>query len=691
MAEPVAPEPHAPVKKCVGGVEFVDDVAWLQPDSAAALAWQAQANAAAADAARHIPGYATLRRNVRAHLSPRLDSYARQQVLGGRHFSLVPFGEEWHLCVAESAGGASRVLVDSARLTDQTGRPVRILFIAASPDGRKVAFTVSRGGQHTGDWCVADVGSGEVATTEVRDYYISNCNLPGWLPDASGFLLGDRAPDGRHAVRFVLAGTQADARTPVPAYRIFTYAEVPLEAPGFSVQVSPGGRYAVGVTEPHHRAARVLWDAATDTWRPFLPEGFTAECQGEWLDDETYVAVVNHDAARGRVVAIPAATSRDAATWRSVVPEGAATIRTATVIQGRIVVAELRDVALALRTVWPDGRPDATVPLPEFGMSPSILVPRRFERSEELLVPFASFFQTLTWYHFDLRTRALKTVAEPADRVDGVSVTQQFAVSRDGTRVPYFRLVRSDLADAGAQPTLVNAYGGFNAAWMAMPLEHIVPFIRAGGVYVHANLRGGGEYGRDWHEAGRLANLQNSFDDLFAVAEDLIRRGQAETSRLAFQGHSHGGLLAGVAIVQRPDLWRCVCPTSPLLDMMEPLLDGPARTQVNAYYRQHYGDAEDSADAPRLFAISPLHNIRPGTRYPAVYAVFGEHDVGCPPYHGRKFVARLRAATKSGRPVHLRVWKDVGHGAIDLEVAADYLAEWLAFTMHELGLPLDKE
>lgn len=671
------------VTKTVGGITFDDPYAWLQSDSEEALAWQWRQDQLAQDDARSWHGFEPLRRAIRAQLGPRLEMYARPRVRGGRFFRLRTneAGTGATLTVADGVWGEERLLLDSATLDEDEERATNILFMEPSPDGARVAVGLAVAGQPVGDWRIVDVVTGRLLDERAADVHLMNCAQPGWLPDASGFWINDRTAESRHRIRFIAL----DGAAGQPE-RVLSDAEIPPLVPGLSVQVSPGGRYAVIVTEPHQRCTLHILDLTTGDWRRFLPEGFDGECHGGWLDDDTYVAVTTHDTDRGRVVAIPVASSADPTTWRELVPEAEAVIRAVTVIRGRVVTAEMVDVSLRIRVFGPEGTPESEVPLEPFGMSHLILVPRRIEATEELVFPYASFVQRTSWLHYDLETGRLSTVGTPGEKLDGIEVVQRFASTEDGTSVPYFMIHRTDVDLTTTKPTLINAYGGFSAAWLPFPLEHAVPFIEAGGVWVHANLRGGGEYGRRWHEAGKLDRIQTSFDDLYAVAEDLIAAGITTSDELAFQGHSHGGLLAGVAIVQRPDLWKVVCPTSPLLDMMEPVAPGPAASSIQTYYLQHYGDPADPQVAPRILTYSPYHSVRDDVAYPAVYQVFGENDLACAPFHGRKFTARLQAATSSGLPVRLRVWRNVGHGALDLDTAAEQSAEWLGFVMQHLGM-----
>jgi prolyl oligopeptidase len=291
-------------------------------------------------------------------------------------------------------------------------------------------------------------------------------------------------------------------------------------------------------------------------------------------------------------------------------------------------------------------------------MSSSVLVPRRLEDSDELLLHFSSFTQGTTWYHYDLATEELHVVGEPGHEVQGVVVDQRFATAQDGTRVPYF-VIRDQATALDGPPDPGERLRGLQLR-LAGHAARAPGALAAQRRRLRAHhLRGGAEYGKEWFESANREKQQTTFDDLYAVVEELHRDGVTSPDLTAFQGHSYGGFVAGVAVVQRPELFRCVLPTSPLLDLMQPFLPGSA------------GEF-----------------MKPGTAYPSVLVVCGEHDVGCPPFQGRVFVARLREATTSPDPVHLRVWKGMAHGPLDPATAAEYYAEWLAFLFQELGVEL---
>jgi prolyl oligopeptidase len=361
--------------------------------------------------------------------------------------------------------------------------------------------------------------------------------------------------------------------------------------------------------------------------------------------------------------------------------------RAVIVIGDRIVLCETADASVRFRLFQLDGTPDGEVPVEPYGSSSIAYVMRRFENSNELTFFHNTFTRAGTDYHFDLATRELTVVGEPGQRLGELSVSQRFATAKDGTRLPYFVVHREDLDTSQPQPTLINGYGGFNVSLLPSFVGPMEPFLRAGGIFILATLRGGAEYGREWYNAGRLHKKQNTFDDLFAIAEGAIAAGITSPDRLAFKGDSNGGLLAGAAIVQRPDLWRVVVAGVPILDMMELLRgDDPVTAGIRAIFMEDYGDPTNPEDAPINFAYSPYHNIREGVAYPAVLQTFGEKDLSCEPFHGRKFTARIQAATSSGQPILMRVWRNTGHGSAEPDVAVRQAAEWVAFVMHHLGM-----
>lgn len=460
---------------------------------------------------------------------------------------------------------------------------------------------------------------------------------------------------------------------------------VPPQHGGLTLHVSTDGRRAVAVAEPHEHVALVHVDLDTLAVRPFLPADWDGDCDGTWIDGDTYVARVNGPDSRGRVVAIPADTSTDVATWRELVPESEGCICWAGVVAGRLYVGDLVDVSGRIRVFDLTGTLMQILPLDGPGSVPSLDYERTIRPlSDVFTFTHETFMRSERVLLHDAETGELHELQADRHRLDDVVAEQRFAVSRDGTRVPYTIVHRGDLDLSRPQPALVFAYGGFNTSILPSFPTVFVPFIEAGGIFVQASLRGGGEYGRPWHDGGRLANKVNTFDDLAAVAESMIADGITAADRTAFHGLSNGGMVAGAAVVFQPHLWRVVVPTVAVYDMMDMLPLTPDTAWVRSIVAEDWGDPTDPDNAAVLLTWSPYQHVTDGVDYPAVFQVFGAEDRMCRPFQGRKFTARLEEATSGDRPIHLRVWKGTGHdpGAH----AAEYTAEWLSFVMDQVGL-----
>jgi prolyl oligopeptidase len=406
------------------------------------------------------------------------------------------------------------------------------------------------------------------------------------------------------------------------------------------------------------------------------------------LGDE-YLAVTDLDAPRGRLVAIPmgSPTAADPASWRVLVPESEAVLRSVTPVGDLLYLTEFVDTYTRVRIVDRDGSEVGRVPLPDKGTvaEPTFqlmgLVPRG--HPEEYLFAFSSPTESWGIYRHRPGAAGIETLKEPAVRLDAV-VEDHWATSADGTRVPYHIVRRPDVPATTPQPTLVYGYGGYNApAPPAFPRAAMAAFVDAGGVLVHTHLRGGADLGTDWWQGGRMSNKQNSYADLYAIAEALIGNGRTTADRLAVTGGSHGGLMSGVAITQRPELWRAAVPRVPRLDLLGSCREPYGRGSVT----QDLGDPDDPDSVAFLATFSPYQLVRDGVAYPAVYLDVGDTDPRCPAWHGRKFAARLQEATSSDRPILLRVWDNVGHGwatAKDIAVSQD--TGVLAFLLSELGM-----
>ncbi|WP_235883891.1 prolyl oligopeptidase family serine peptidase [Saccharopolyspora elongata] len=457
-----------------------------------------------------------------------------------------------------------------------------------------------------------------------------------------------------------------------------------------AVVASADGRHVVavqGMLDPVPVAVAALADPAAPAWREFVTDA-SLNLAGFLVGDE-WIAVTDAGAPRGRVVAVDlnSATPNEPGSWRTIVPESEATIRSVRPVGDVLYLAELVDTHAGVRIVDHDGAPRGTVALPGKGalgeMPLAMMNILRPPAEDQAVFAFSTLTSSWGVYRHRPGEPRLETLREPAVRLEDCVVEDGWATSEDGTRVPYHLVRRRDVQLDRPRPVLLWGYGGFGAPWVPQFPGTMAAFVASGGVFGHVHLRGGGELGRDWWEDGRLRNKQNGYADLYAIAEDLIATGVTSPDLLALTGASGGGLLCGVAATQRPDLWRVVAPRVPILDLIGACRDGYGRFVVDTEFAR----VDDPDEIRRLAGFSPYHLVRDGVDYPAVFIEAGDTDPRCPPWHARKFAARLQAATGNGSPVFVHVWRDSGHGwATDKGRLLTQATEWLAFMEKTLGM-----
>jgi prolyl oligopeptidase len=529
---------------------------------------------------------------------------------------------------------------------------------AVSPDGASVAYNAAPGG---GD--VAETRVRRLATGRDLDEVVAGVlNGVCWTRDSGGFFyvrLGPRpaggAPDAARSAREVayhaLGTAQAGDRV-VAAWPDGRWVYAML---------SDDGRWAFFVGELGEASevyAQDLGDPRRpDTSRPAVrllgdQPGFDTPLD---VVGGTLILRTNRGAPKGRIVALDLRQGA-AARPRTIVPEGSDAIESAAIAGDRIVVHDLVDVRSRLRLFAFDGSSRGEIVLPGIGAVGWPLSGRPSTR--DLFYSFVSFLRPPTVYRYDLATRKSVTFRPPRAPFDAspYETRQMFFESKDGTRVPMFVTARRGLALDGSHPALLTAYGGYGASLPPDYAPDVPLWLERGGVYAVANIRGGGEYGEEWHRGGMLGKKQNGFDDFIAAAESLIARGYTAASRLAVYGHSNGGLLIGAAITQRPDLFAAAVPNAGHYDMLRYHL-----FTAGAGWVPEYGSSADPQAFRWLVAYSPLQNVRPGTCYPATMLLAADHDDRVVPSHSYKFTAALQAAQACDRPILLRVAVDASH------------------------------
>ncbi len=397
--------------------------------------------------------------------------------------------------------------------------------------------------------------------------------------------------------------------------------------------------------------------------------------------DELYFKTTN-GAPRGRVIAVNANKPEPAA-WRTVVPQAKDVIHEARYAGGRIVVDYTRDATSVLKLFETSGTPLGDVKLPGLGTIKDF---QGTGDNPEAFFSYTDFQSPTRILRLDVATNTVsdfRTPKVPADFTPFVT-EQVFYSSKDGTRVPMFITRRKDAPRDGNQPVILYGYGGFNQIMSPAFSPSVQAWLELGGIYAVANLRGGGEYGEEWHIAGTKLKKQNVFDDFIAAAEYLIREKYTNPRKLAIRGGSNGGLLVGAVLNQRPDLFGAALPLVGVMDMLR-----YQTASANArQWSSDYGLAENADEFEAIRAYSPAHNVKQGTCYPPTLVTTADHDDRVVPWHSYKYAAELQHAQGCDNPVLIRVETRAGHGAgKPVWMQIEDIADTFGFVANALGLP----
>jgi len=557
----------------------------------------------------------------------------------------------------------------------------------ASQDGRRIAYGVSVGGSDWTDWRIRDLASGkDVDVIRWTKYYKPVLTLDGKGLFYGGFPAPPpgqelSARDLGHALYFHAIGTPQSADRKLferPEHTDWQY-EPHLTRDGRWLVV------AVGEGQVGDKGVENLYtidlSAPASAWKVGpLVEGFGAGYEYVGADSGRIYFATTLDAPRGRVIAIDP-LDRDRARWKEVVPQGADAINIVTLLDHRLVVTTLHDAHSRTILYGLDGRRLREVSLPGAGTA------RGFEGSAEDRETFYQFNDLITpptLYRLDLESGASSIYRSPKVRFDSgdFEEKQVFYPGKDGTKIPMTLAYRKGLKLDGANPALLYGYGGFGVSLLPAFNSKIVAWMEMGGIYAVANLRGGGEYGEEWHRAAIRAHRQTAFDDFIAAAEWLIAQHYTSTPKLAIQGGSNGGLLVGACVTQRPDLYGAVVASVGVMDMLRFDQFGQGAGWVG-----DFGSPGDPEDFKALYAYSPYHNVRAATRYPATLIITGDHDTRVMPAHSFKFAAAMQAAQSGPAPILLRVEQASGHhGGTTMAQTIEQNADAYAFLVRNLGM-----
>jgi len=664
------------------GVEVADPYRWLEDlDSPETAAWVAAENRVTTSYLAAIPQ----REQIRARLTE-LWNYEKYDVptkQGARYFFAKNDGlqNQSVIYTLDRLDGTPRKLIDPNTLSaDGT---IALTAFSVSHDGNRMAYALSSGGSDWEELRVRDVATGLDLPDRIEWVKFSTT---AWTHDNAGFFYSrydePRAGEQTETANYFQKLYYHRLGTPQSADRL-VYQRPDHKDWGFLAQVTEDGRYlVVQVWKGTEIENGVLYQDLGD------PKSSMRELLGafdgsyEFLgnDGPVFWFQTNLKAPRRRVIAVDTQNpARDH--WREVLPEMAETLEEVSVVNDSFVVTYLKDAHSHVRVFDLAGKPVRELAFPGLG-SVSGFTGRRHDR--ETFYLFTSFNTPATVYHYDLVTGESRLFRQPKVAFDPsrYETRQVFYASKDGTRVPMFITARKGLALDGKNPTLLYGYGGFNVSVTPSFSVANLVWMEMGGVYAVANLRGGGEYGEEWHQAGAKRKKQNVFDDFIAAAQWLIDHHYTESSRLAINGRSNGGLLVGAALTQRPDLFGAVWIGVGVLDMLR-----FQKFTIGWGWVSDYGSPDDPLEWKALYAYSPYHNIHPGTHYPATLITTADHDDRVVPAHSFKFAAALQKAQAGPQPVLLRIETRAGHGSgkptsKQIEEATD----GYAFLVKQLGM-----
>ncbi len=710
------PTETRPVTQNYHGEEFVDPFEWLEGDNSdparmgtlteEVAAWtDTQNNYTRSVLDGKAPGFeflADARRRLEADIRPLMEigEIGAPTMAGNLYFYSKRTGTQSQavVYVREGAGGTPRTLIDPYDLDDEG--LVTVSWYEPNGDGSLLAFGTYRSGDENSVLRILDVETGEWLADEIP----GKTSIAGWMPDGESFFY-QRLEDlddaysaevrfheiGRHWSQDPVLIRQREAEKLYEGLGVSDERMAQLKTtwgPGFSPD--PDGKWAV--------VSYWTGTSSNDVWVMDLGEWFrtgemslkpivigedgrnAATVHGNAVYMQTYLGAPN-----GKIVKIDP-FNPEKENWVEVVPHRSeAILRGYSIAHGRIASSYLFDASTRIELADLNGKPIGALRLPGTG-SAGLSTSR--DRTEAFL-SYSSFNEPSSIYHVDLATPdAEPAVWEKLDvpfDSDSVVVKRVKYSSKDGTEVGMFIVHRKGLELNGDNPTILYGYGGFNIPMTPRFRATLSPFFEDGGVWAVANLRGGGEKGLEWHRAGMLDKKQNVFDDFVAAGEWLIENGYTSPERLGVYGGSNGGLLTGAMVTQRPDLFSAALVAVPLLDMLR-----FEKFLMARYWVPEYGTAENAEQYPYMRAYSPYQNIKPGTKYPAVFLTAGENDTRVHPMHARKMAAYLQAATTSDQtedPILLWVDRDAGHGAgKPLELRIRDAVDVQLFMMWQLGM-----
>ncbi len=663
------------------GTKVADPYRWLEDDnSAETKAWVEAQNKVTFAYLNTIPE----REKIKNRLTElwNYERYSAPFKEGGKYFYYKNDGlqNQSVLYVADSVSDQGRVLLDANKLSaDGT---VALSGISISDDGKILAYGVAVSGSDWQEWRFRDVETGKDLPDVLKDIKFSGTS---WTKDGKGIYYSrfPKTDDKQKLSAINYFQKLYYHQLGTPQEKDYVVYERPDDKEmGVGGGVSEDGNWLIIYVTKGTSPKNMIYFKNLATQRAaVMPvvDKFEADYTFLGNDGSKFYFKTDKDASRGRVVSVDV-LEKDKK-WTEVIPEAEETLEGVDFINNQFVLSYLKDAYTQIKIHDLNGKFVRNVELPVIG-SAGGFGGKRYDT--ETFYTFSSYNMPPTIYRYDMKTgkseifRKSDVKFSPND----YEVKQVFYPSKDGTKIPMFIVHKKGLKLDGTNPTLLYGYGGFNISMTPGFSVSRLAWLEMGGVYAVANLRGGGEYGEKWHEAGTKLQKQNVFDDFIAAAEFLIKEKYTQPSKLAIQGGSNGGLLVGAVLNQRPELFGAALPAVGVMDMLR-----FHKFTIGRAWTSDYGSADNAEEFKALFAYSPLHNLKKGTKYPAVMVTTADHDDRVVPAHSFKYAATLQEMQGGDAPVLIRIETKAGHGAGKptakvIEEAADIYG----FLMKSLGM-----
>jgi prolyl oligopeptidase len=654
------PTEAKPVIDMFHGTKVLDNYRWLENgNSPETQKWVEQEMSYTRGMLDRLSGRDALHKRLTELLSI---GSVTQPVIAGRHYFYSRregMQNQPILYVREGLNGPDRALVDANQLAaDGT---IALDWFQPSENGKYVAYGTSPSGSEMSTLHIIETKTGTVLPDTIERTRAASI---AWTLDNTGFYYtrypkkGDVSAGQEMYNRHVFYHELGDDPNDDDKL-IFGEGRDAEDWP--SVNLSNDGRWLlINVSQGWTRSELFLMDVKKGTPPTRITTGKNFLYGGEVYNDKLYVTT-NEDAPRYRVF-VADAGNYDREAWKELIPQADAVLQGTAVFGGKLFAQYEQNASSQLRIFDLDGKKLNDLPLPAIGTV--FGSGGRWDR-DEMFYGFQSFTFAPSIYRYDLKggsTSLWTKVDAPSIDPAAFEVHQEWFKSKDGTRVPMFVVHKKGIQKNGKNPTLLTAYGGFNVSLTPSFSRTAYLWMEHGGVFAVANLRGGAEFGEDWHRAGMLDKKQNVFDDMIAAAEYLIAEKYTDKNHLAIQGGSNGGLLMGAMMTQRPDLFRAVVCQVPLLDMLH-----YQDFQIAKLWIPEYGTSENAEQFKWLYAYSPYHHVKAGTEYPAILFMTADTDTRVDPMHAKKMAALMQAEAKNGashtRPILLRIESKAGHGA----------------------------